>query len=158
MRHEDVTSGWMSRMSNGSEAFVWLGICGFIVVIVGLLAVGAFMILRRLSLRDAVSLFTFAAKQEDELEDSAVPRRSRPVDLRSKAEQVSFDDALARYQGQPSAPSALDDEFTPNLPPSRFDHQPPRRETPRRRKPEGYSDDEVFGGMLDVDGDGDPDY
>lgn len=143
---------------NGSDAFLWLALCGLAAVIIGLLALGVFTILRRLSVRDAVGLFTFMQNQDDGLEDRPVIQRRRSTDLRAKVDEVSFDDALAKYQGQSVPPTPFDSGLEPNLPPSRFDNLSSGRSERRRRKSEEYGYDEVFGGMLDRDGDGDPDY
>ncbi len=84
-------------------------------------------------------------------------------DLRAEAQSLDFDSAVARYRGAPVPPTNPADASAQSLPPS--DTQPTLGPTPplrsRRRTRRGESDenlDEVFGGMLDSDGDGDVDF
>lgn len=84
-------------------------------------------------------------------------RRERP-DLRAKAQSVDFDAAVTRYSaeddplGPPGAPRAQ------GAPPPDLGAAPPSAplRSRRSRSGRGYSDDEVFGGILDEDGDGYP--
>lgn len=82
----------------------------------------------------------------------ATPKRPN---LRARAQSADFDAAVSRYTAQnplPSAPPSPQSARPPDLgplPPV----EPPRR---RARFAREFSDDEVFGGVLDDDGDGYP--
>lgn len=83
---------------------------------------------------------------------SSVVRRER-ANLRAKAESADFDAALRRYSDPDAPPPA-------GLPPVSMPDLSPPPPVPPRRRPRGgddYSDDEIFGGILDEDGDGYPD-
>ncbi len=79
-------------------------------------------------------------------------RRERP-DLRAQAASADFDAALARYS-DPTAPPGPPLAAPPDQGPLLIDRPPARRPA---RPDDGYSDDEVFGGILDETGDGYPD-
>lgn len=89
----------------------------------------------------------------------AAPRRER-ADLRAKAESVDFDAALARHSAQDAPPGPPPLPGPPPGPPD-LGPLPPasahRRARPAPRAGDDYSDDEIFGGILDDDGDGYPD-
>jgi len=83
-------------------------------------------------------------------------------DLRAEAQSLDFDSAVARYRGEPVSPTNPSDASAQSLPPA--NSQPTLGPTPplrsrrqRRRNEHEDSLDEVFGGMLDADGDGDID-
>ena len=98
---------------------------------------------------------------DDEAVGAYVAQKQRR-DLRTHAQSLDFDAAVARYRGEPvpptqpvdaSAQSAPTQQTTPdvNTPSLRSRRRP-------RRQPQDDSLDEVFGGMLDADGDGDIDF
>lgn len=81
-----------------------------------------------------------------------IPTPRRP-DLRARAQSLDFDAAVTRYSA-PDAPPSAQGARAPDLgslPPV----EPPRRR--RSRFGREFSDDEVFGSVLDDDGDGYPD-
>jgi hypothetical protein len=138
-----------------------LPICALSLVCAGLLAVIALIAVRFLGfvVPGWLSHYTdvLAGKAE---RGSILPpdtSRSQRADFRAQSVDLDFDAAVARHQaknnwrptGAPPKPSlsagTAGDVQTPSL----------RR---RRRRPrEGYSEDEIHGGLLDIDGDGDPD-
>ncbi|MGQ9889097.1 MAG: hypothetical protein ACUVSX_11500 [Aggregatilineales bacterium] len=80
-----------------------------------------------------------------------IPTPRRP-DLRARAQGLDFDAAVTRHSAQ-NAPPAAQGARPPDLGPLS------RVESPRRQSRFGreFSDDELFGGVLDDDGDGYPD-
>jgi hypothetical protein len=75
--------------------------------------------------------------------------RDKP-DLRAKAQSVDFDDALMRHSAEAPPPE------TPGTPLPPPDLGPLPSHSRRAQRSRDYSDDEIFGGILDPDGDGDP--
>ncbi|NDJ61785.1 MAG: hypothetical protein GYB67_11710 [Chloroflexi bacterium] len=157
-----------------------LGICGLALVCVGLPLIGAFLALR---LSGSGVLELFALMGQEAREGTAEIERSVPppprTDLRSVAANNDFDTALARQQirrnpGSAVTGRAADDDLSfdaalrrqqnDSSPTGRGDRArndgPPRDHGDLRgnRRYRDYSDDEVFGGLLDDDGDGRPDY
>lgn len=147
-----------------------IGIAGFAVVCAGLLFV-ALLIILRVTGRSAMSFFSLfirgavADKGEDEI--SYIPRPQ--PNLRQIADSVDFDAAVAKHVveqrefGESAAPppgtdpeahDSWQDLNTPSL--ERAQRMSKQRGI--RRRPEDYDNDEVFGGLLDNDGDGKVDY
>lgn len=92
-------------------------------------------------------------------------RTRETPDLRAAAQNLDFEEAVARYSAENPAPPSIN----PTMPtaqgaPPPVDLGPlppvgPRHDTRRRStSAREWGDDEVFGGMLDEDGDGDPDF
>ena len=148
-----------------------IAVAGFAVVCAGTLFI-ALLIVLRVTGRSAMSFLSLlirGANGDPEEEGPVYVQPARP-DLRQIAESVDFEAAVAknvveqREFGTGSTPALSD---TP--PPPNADKLPPgatprlerakrlgRDEVPRRRRRD-YSDDEIFGGILDVDGDNYPD-
>ncbi len=93
--------------------------------------------------------------EEDKVQ--TVPRgRPRP-NLRAQADALDFDAAVARHAGEnsPATPES------PDFKAQRIDApaDPPLSDSyRRRRKRRDRNEDEIFGGMLDDDGDGSVDF
>lgn len=128
------------------------GLCGLGIVCSGLLLVG-FFVLIRLTGRGLLPLLASVLNRRSDEPEIEIPRlRRRRVDLRAQAESVDFDAAMAAASQTPNAP-----------PPPRRPHEsriaqaapsePWAIENGRRPT----NEDEIFGGLLDIDGDGDPD-
>lgn len=147
-----------------------IGIAGFAVVCAGLLFV-ALLIVLRVTGRSAMSFLSFFIRGSmEEREDNSPSFIPRPKpDLRQVASSVDFDAAVAKnetlqprsdsfdMQATGSAPAKQDDGWQNLSTPSLQRAQGlARQPDPRRRKSE-FHEDEVFGGLLDADGDGDPD-
>jgi hypothetical protein len=143
-----------------------IAVAGFGLVCAGTLFVALLLVLK-VTGRTAFSflgIFVRNAAQPDETELSPhyVPR-PRP-NLKQIAQDVDFDTAVARnvvteeeFGVRPDAEATFDPK---DLPPSRFEHLTKGDSlvnSPRRRKGD-YDNDEVFGGLLDTDGDGTPDH
>jgi hypothetical protein len=142
------------------SALLVLALCGFAVACSGVTLFALFFVARRLG-GQAIPFLSFLGQKtnfSDET-DMDVPIPNRHVNFRAKADAADFDDALAKYGGQ-AAGTRPRPEIDSELPPSRFDDlKSPRSPQDRRRKPGDYYDqDEIFGGLLDADGDGDVDY
>lgn len=122
-------------------------------------------------------------EQVNDLEDDPRYAPKPHADLRSIAQQHDFNAALAQQviekQLEPPPPAPITPQNAPYVPDAatstpdepRFHTPPPtfvpptprfgqRRADEQRRRDEGRRrdhDDEVFGGLLDIDGDADPD-
>ena len=138
-------------------------ICALSLVCVGLLAVIAVIAVRFLgfAVPGWIGHYTEILGGKAERTSILPPetaRRQRP-DFRSQAVDLDFDAAVARHQAnkdrpRPSGtPPAIGAQSVPPLPDS------PNPTLRRRKRPqEGYSQDEIHGGLLDEDGDGDVDF
>ena len=146
-------------------------VCAAVVLLGGVLALGAFGFLRAwapklLEIMGGAGAVFRSESHYDPLTE--LSQRRRP-NLREKAKSLDFDAALAEHRHDPNHPTAF------NAPPSTPEsaaYQPPvgnpfESETapfdepiaPRlRRKRRDRNQDEIFGGMLDEDGDGDIDF
>jgi hypothetical protein len=138
-----------------------LGVCGLSVVCIGLVAVIAVFVFRVTGSRLIGALGSFSSALGRDEEDRPKPRLRRRPDLRAIADAQDFNAAVAKNivtgQSAPSADAPIPPESAPT--PTRFrghrrdDFSPNPGLSERRRD----YDDEIFGGMLDLDGDGDPD-
>lgn len=133
------------------------GLCGLGIICSGLLLVGLLVVIR-LTGRGLLPLLSiFLNRRADSKPvDMPLPRRRR-VDLRARAQSADFDSALAAasYQEPDAPPPASPLGATPQtapLPPA----APDRPWRNGRRRPR--NEDEIFGGMLDNNGDGDVDF
>lgn len=144
-----------------------IAIAGFAVVCAGTLFV-LLLIILRVTGRSAWTFFSFLLQRgsqpavEDESNPLPPPRR----DLREIAAQVDFETAVTRnvveqdQLGANAAPLPGTSAPLQSPPPMPNLDRAKRLGTdnlPRRRN-QGYDQDEVFGGLLDDDGDGSPDY
>lgn len=126
------------------------GLCGLGIVCSGLLLV-AVVVAIRLGGRGLLPLLSmvwsrFSNSGQPEI---TLPQRRR-VNLRQRAQSVDFDSALAAASQQPQTPPpAAPSRVTPTSP----SFEPWADENGRQPR----NEDEIFGGMLDVDGDGEPD-
>ncbi len=142
---------------------------------------GLLLLVLRLARGPIAAFFGLLARNVDEADDpdsiTSVPRRPKP-DLRAIARQQDFDALVAareRDQRNPMPGGGTGGVITPseraqspfgadrNAPPgtrlSDRDVPPPpfARRDRRRRDERPHNEDEIFGGMLDFDGDGRPD-
>jgi hypothetical protein len=140
-----------------------IAVAGFAVVCAGTLFIALLLVLR-VTGRSAWTFLGLLVRRggsdADEDEPSYVPRPRQ--NLRELAKSIDFDTAVARNVveqeefGAPAAPPGAQD-FKPIDSPGleralrKGDRNPP----PRRQN--DYDNDEIFGGMLDFDGDGSPD-
>ena len=103
--------------------------------------------------------------------DPVVPERRRHSAELVRPEDLDFDAAVARYAAKPAQPKPdapafkaqdLDANTSPSAPILPDEHSQPIEDNDRplrkRRRERGLTDDEVFGAMLDEDGDGDVDF
>jgi hypothetical protein len=127
-----------------------LAVCGLGIVCIGLIAIGFIGLRFGGGVMDFFSILLNASRIED---DDFVRVRRRP-NLRNIADANDFDSAVAKNLLQ-------NDQNIPKLRPTRPSSarlDAARRgalgSRRRRRESDDYSDDEVFGGILDEDGDG----
>jgi hypothetical protein len=97
----------------------------------------------------------------DEAASPVIAQRARR-DLRTQAQSLDFDSAVARHRGEPVPPTNPADASAQAFPPQSTSpttepNTPALRSRPRRRQRDDNLD-EVFGGVMDVDGDGDIDF
>lgn len=134
-----------------------LGVCGLSVVCLTILVVVA-LVAVRFAGRGFLPILGLVRGITDDEEGKPVPAATPRTDLRQIAQTHDFDSALARQMVRGSTPTEPPAPTIPSqsLPPS--DQRPafldrhPRSDERRR----DY-DDEIFGGLLDFDGDGEPD-
>lgn len=152
------------------NTLIILGLCGVALV---LMAIGAFLffwITRSLNrffivglVRRLIGGVDEYTDKNDETVGGYVQQRARR-DLRSQAQALDFDSAVARHRGEPVPPTNPADASaqafpTQNTTPTPNANEPSlRSRSKRRRQPNDDRVDEVFGGMLDTDGDGDVDF
>ena len=150
---------------------VLIAVCGLTVVLVGLILFGILFLVRKsgIDLFDTMGAMTEVFGGNEDGGPEPQTRRGRR-DLRSRAQSLDFDSALARHTGQapPSAVNAAQQATPPPLdldsPAPGLDGRRDRRDSDtraslrRRRRERGDQDDEIFGGMLDEDGDGRIDF
>lgn len=126
------------------------GLCGLGVVCSGILLVAAFVFIR-LGGRGLLPLLSLVLNRRSDKTTPTItlPPRRR-VDLRARARSVDFDSALAAAQQSqvPPTPTGPAPDWTGSAPSEPW-------ATERGRRP--GNEDELYGGMLDLDGDGDPD-
>jgi hypothetical protein len=154
----------------GDNTLVILGVCGAALVF---MAIGAFLffwVTRSLNrffivglVRRLIGGVDEYTDKDDETVGGYVSQRARR-DLRAKAQSLDFDSAVARHRGEPVPPTDPADASaqpltTQNTTPTTNVNSPSlRSRTNRRKRPNDDNLDEVFGGMLDTDGDGDMDF
>jgi hypothetical protein len=99
-------------------------------------------------------------KNDEAIGAYIAPRQRR--DLRSQVQGLDFDSAVARHRGEPVPPTQPIETPAQGLPPAEppqvGPNTPSLRQRQRRKKDSDDNLDEVFGGMLDGDGDGDIDF
>ncbi|HLV33795.1 MAG TPA: hypothetical protein VKY59_01725 [Spirillospora sp.] len=143
-----------------------LALCAVVLVGLGLLALLVFGVLRWQAPKLLKILggagAVFASEEPANKVDARLNRRRR-ANLRNRAESLDFDAALARHrsgdfrpQGQASSANPAGQRTNHRVQPaeSPFGDTPP----PLRRRRRERNQDEIFGGMLDEDGDGDLDF
>lgn len=144
-----------------------IAIAGFAVVCAGSLFI-LLLIILRVTGRSAWTFFSLLLRRGDEpsTEDTSTPVPAPRVNLREIAAQVDFETAVTRNVveqdqfGANNAPPLGANAQPQDAPPMPNLERAKRLGTdnlPRRRN-QGYDQDEVFGGLLDDDGDGSPDY
>jgi hypothetical protein len=87
------------------------------------------------------------------------PSQRRRTSLRDQVTDLDFDAAVARQQAEknPKSPPGFSPTIGAQSAGDQTDFSTPSLRRKRRRK-EGYSEDEIHGGLLDEDGDGDLDF
>lgn len=152
-----MVSGWDGANVDQSTGLL-SGLCGLGIVCGGLLLIGLLVVIR-LTGRGLLPLLSILLSRRAESRSVDLPPLPRRrVDLRARAQSVDFDSALAAAQAQDSATSPPTPPLngTPQaspLPPSA-----PSRPWLNGRHRRPRNEDEIFGGMLDSDGDGDVDF
>ncbi|PJF27036.1 MAG: hypothetical protein CUN53_05575 [Phototrophicales bacterium] len=127
-----------------------LAVCGLGIVCVGLIVIGLIGLRLGGGVLDFFSIFSNASMVED---DERVQVSRRP-NLRNIANANDFDSAVAKnvIRQDQNIPSLRDSR------PSSARLDAARRSTlnpdQRRKQNDDYSEDEIFGGILDEDGDG----
>ncbi len=134
-----------------------LGVCGLSVVCLTILAVVA-LVAVRFAGRGFLPILGLVRGMTDDDEGKPVPAATPRTDLRQIARAHDFDSALARQMARDQSPADQPAPTIPSqtLPPS--DQRPAfldRHPRPDERRRD--YDDELFGGLLDFDGDGEPD-
>jgi hypothetical protein len=136
-------------------------LCSLSIVCGGLLVIGVFLAIRFLGLQLPGILGSFNDLAADEKSDSLAfraqaSRRRRP-DLRQKAQSLDFDAAVNRQRDYdspiPPRPADTDSTFG-----AQGSNRSRRSDSLRRRRKSEHDEDEIFGGMLDEDGDGSVDF
>jgi hypothetical protein len=143
---------------------VLLAVCGVLMVAVGLIIVGGLLMYRLLRFNIfGMAMGYFMKHQGDELEsDPQIAPVQRSHNLRAKAEALDFDAALARHNKDAQTSPVTEAKAQTSLPDA-FEGFKPSDYTSRtngaskKRRRDG-NEDEIFGGMLDEDGDGDIDF
>lgn len=143
---------------------VLLAVCGILIVAVGLMVVGGFLMYRFLRFNIfKMAMGYFMQHQGDSLEsDPQIVPMQRSHNLRAKAEALDFDAAVARHSKGGHSPTTQEvkpqasaaDTFEGFKP---ADYTASKNGTSKRRRRD-RNEDEIFGGMLDEDGDGDVDF
>lgn len=130
-----------------------LGICGFVTVVVGVILLGIFVFAR-----SSWNALTGRSFQSGETTNGVSHLTRRRPDLRAQVDKLDFDAAVVKHTQDPGG-APIDPTYRPNLPPSRFDQNPPGNSGGwKRHRSDDYDMDEIQGGLLDDDGDGTPDY
>ncbi len=132
------------------------GVCGLGIVCSGLLLVVVVLVIRFTG-RGLLPILTMLLNRRAERKPVDVPIPRRRVDLRARAQSADFDSALAA--------ASVNDPTTPAPPAAPLSAMPPTTTLPLaapdrpwlngRRRPR--NEDEIFGGLLDSDGDGEVD-
>lgn len=141
---------------------VLLAVCGVLIVVLGLMTVGGLLMYRFLRFNIfSMAMGYFMRHQGDEVESkpqTAPVQRSH--NLRAKAEALDFDAAVARHSKDAQTspvprPKATSTDTFEGFKPA--DYTSRTNGTSKKRRRDG-NEDEIFGGMLDEDGDGDVDF
>ena len=144
-----------------------IAIAGFAVVCAGTLFI-LLLIILRVTGRSAWTFFSLLLRRgsDTNIEDQTSPIPPPRPNLREIASQIDFETAVTRNVVE-------QDQFGTNAAPppgtsAPLQSPPPMPNLDRakrlgtdnlpRRRNQGYDQDEVFGGLLDDDGDGSPDY
>jgi hypothetical protein len=145
---------------------VLLAVCGFLIVALGLIIVGGLLMYRFLRFNVfSMAMGYFMRHQGDELEsDPQITPIQRSHNLRAKAEALDFDAALARHSKEAQVSPAPETQPKAGVA-NPFEGFKPSDSTSnangakrRKRRDSNEKEDEIFGGMLDEDGDGDIDF
>jgi hypothetical protein len=151
------------------NTLVILGACGVAMVLMAIGAVFFWWVTKSLNRFFIVGLVRrliggvdeYTDKNDETVGSGYVQQRARR-DLRSQAQSLDFDSAVARHRGEPVSPTNPADasaQAFPNQNTAPTPNEPSlRSRTNRQRKRDDDSLDEVFGGMMDTDGDGDIDF
>ncbi|MDX2136601.1 MAG: hypothetical protein SF123_00775 [Chloroflexota bacterium] len=143
-----------------------IGVAGFAMICAGLLFV-ALLIVLRITGRTAWSFLGVLLRggmgEDPDSQPTYVPQQRQS--LKTIAESVDFDTAVARnlveqeeFNQPGTGNTQSDDTFSPPAMPALNRAQSLRPANPRRRNSPDYDNDEIFGGLLDTDGDGSPDH
>ncbi len=143
------------------------GWCGLGIVCSGLLLVAVFLTIR-LTGRGLIPLVSMVLDRRATRKPVDVPiARRRRVDLRARAQSVDFDSALASARPDDltvppvaTPPTAFTPQASPpDAYPAQTDSLPPADPNlPWRKGRRRGNEDEIYGGMLDRDGDGEVDF
>ena len=136
-----------------------LSVCAVLLVVGGLLAVGGFLLIRFLaggSLFEALGFDglgdLFGREQNDQAASPSRPARRRP---NLTPPDLDFDAAVARHAAGDASAQRANLDRQPDQSP--FDSDPPSA-PPLRKRRRDRNEDELFGGLLDEDGDGGVDF
>lgn len=165
-------------MDSATLLVLGAGGLAIVCVVVLLVAGGSLVSFFRLNFLSglATALSGFLGRGNDELIDDELleaPARPPRNRIREIAQSTDFDEALARHQATPNAPNPLGPPSGQTPPQSPFANTGPQDPFPaqpddspfpplegRTRRPtrRGRNEDEIFGGYLDEDGDGEIDF
>jgi hypothetical protein len=144
---------------NDSTVFLILGICGLVVVVLGLI-VFVFSLIFRFTGRNFIGFLSLLLRNAQEDEDGK-PVVSRRPNLRAIADAQDFDATLAKHVVQDegvvtSTELQAQSKVPPPAPPGFEDVSKPlesrrRRSDGARRKPRSDGDSDMFGGLLSDD-------
>ncbi len=169
-----------------AQSTLILAVCGIFAAILGVMLIGAFMMYRLLRINVVNALMGWFMRGDDSRvpEDPYASQtvRRRADDLRARADALDFDKAVQQYQrtappdiavtGTPQVAPTPPLEERPINPTSPIERGrrvsggdsptsvefPPPPNRPLRKSRRDPNPDEVFGGMLDDDGDGTIDF
>ncbi|MFQ3568636.1 MAG: hypothetical protein SNJ59_16745 [Aggregatilineales bacterium] len=133
-------------MDDGS-ALVLMGVCGFVCVTAGLVAIIGLLLLRATGRGALTFLDDLLGRGRYSSDDPRpVVRTARRVDANVIARSSDFDEALARHSraagDRPPGPTGSASDF---VPPPGFEKPPPpsiQRRPPARRRPTAVDDDD----------------
>lgn len=160
----------METVAQDNNTLIILGVCGVTAVISAVIILAALLLLRimRFSVFGIVRGFIEPLLSPPGENPSAPPEAyltRSPHDLKAKAQELDFDAAVAKYRSEePQEPG-----YKPAIEPAELtniDAQIAREDTlppapsplAKRRVDRQKREDEIFGGFMDVDGDGDEDF
>lgn len=165
-------------MDSATLLVLGAGGLAIVCVVVLLVAGGSLVSFFRLNFLSglATALSGFLGRGNDELIDDELleaPARPPRNRIREIAQSTDFDEALARHQATPNTPNPFgphsgqtppQSPFADTGPQDPFPAQPddspfpPLEGRARRTTRRGRNEDEIFGGYLDEDGDGEIDF